>query len=212
MAVAVAPDQLAAGGWPLRLFLIRHGETEWSVSGQHTGRTDLAMTQRGVAQALALAPYLGATTFTAVLSSPALRARQTCQLALAGRLPEIVPELAEWDYGDFEGRRTLDIQRDRPQWSVWSDGCPNGESPGQVTARADGLLQRLAVLHGNVALFSHGQFAAALGARWIGLPICKGRHFVLSPASVSILATDLAHPDVRTIALWNLQAEHNGFA
>jgi probable phosphoglycerate mutase len=134
-----------------------------------------------------------------------LRARQTCLLAgLAGGL-ETEPDLAEWNYGDFEGRRTLDIHRERPRWNIWRDGCPHGETPADISARADRLLERLRARSGNIALFSHGQFGAALAARWIGLAVSEGEHLALDPASISLLAHEPGHPDVPVIALWNAE-------
>lgn len=183
--------------------LVRHGETAWSITGQHTGLTDLALTQRGQDQSQSLAPRLHAMGVTRVLVSPRLRARQTCDFAGLGAASEIEPDLAEWDYGDFEGRRSVDIRQDNPGWTIWRDGCPGGESTAAVSARADRLIARLATMKGLVALFSHGQFGAALAARWIGLPLAAGQHFTLHPASVSLLGTDDHHVDRRVIELWN---------
>lgn len=187
----------------LQAYLVRHGETLWSLTGQHTGRTDLDLTARGEDEALGLAPRLRQIEFTRVLVSPRLRARRTCELAGLGPASEIEPELAEWDYGDFEGRRSADIRKERPDWNIWRDGCPHGEAPSDVSARADRLIARLALLHGNIALFTHGQFGAALAARWIDLPLIKAQHFALHPAGLSILGHDGHHPDRRLIALWN---------
>ena len=140
---------------------------------------------------------------TRVLVSPRLRARQTCELAGMGAASEIEPDLAEWDYGDYEGRRSVEIHRDDPDWNIWRDGCPGGESTAAITARADRLIARLAAMQGIVALFSHGQFGAALAARWIGLALIEGQHFALQPASVSLLGIDAHHADRRVIELWN---------
>ena len=191
---------------PLRLFLIRHGETEWSLSGQHTGRTDLALTSRGEDQARSLEPILRAIPFDSVLTSPARRAQGTCALAGLGGSAEIEPDLAEWDYGDYEGRTSPDIRKDQPGWNVFRDGCPGGESVTAVTLRADRLVTRAAALHGNVALFSSGQFGCSLAARWIGLPVLQARHLMLGTASISILTCNPHHPDLRAIALWNYAA------
>ena len=188
---------------PLRLFLIRHGETEWSLSGQHTGRTDLALTARGEDQARALEPMLRAIPFGHVLTSPARRAQRTCALAGLGGSAEVEPDLAEWDYGEYEGRTSRDIRQDRPGWNVFRDGCPGGESVEAVTLRADRLVTRVAALRGNVALFSSGQFGCSLAARWIGLPVLQAQHLMLGTASVSVLAYNPAHPDLRVIARWN---------
>jgi len=169
----------------LRLHLIRHGKTVWSLTGQHTGRTDLALTTQGEGQARALKPLLDAIRFDAVFTSPALRARRTCELA-GPALPAAVvePDLAEWDYGQYEGKVSSDIRKDRPGWNCYRDGCPGGESPGDVSNRADRLIARLCRLGGNVALFSHGEFGCSLAARWIGLPVEQGEHLQLGTASL----------------------------
>jgi len=187
----------------LRLYLMRHGETAWSLTGQHTGFTDIALTPHGKDEARALAPHLRTIPFTKILTSPLLRARQTCELAGFGAAGEIDPDLAEWNYGDYEGKRSVDIQKERPGWNVWRDGCPHGEAPVNISDRADRLLGRLRELSGCVALFSHGQFVSALAARWIGLAVIEAQHFTLSPASISILAHEAGHAMVPVIALWN---------
>ena len=187
----------------LQIHLVRHGETAWSLSGRHTGSTELPLTAHGEEQARALAPRLEPAAFTRILVSPYLRARQTCELAGCAAASEMEPDLAEWNYGDYEGLRSEDICTTHPGWSVWRDGCPHGEMPAQVSARADRLIVRLCKLHGPVALFSHGQFGAALAARWIGMPVVEGQHFVLYPASLSLLGYDAAHPHQRAITLWN---------
>jgi broad specificity phosphatase PhoE len=188
--------------WP-RLHLIRHGETFWSITGQHTGRTDIALTVHGEDEARGLRSFLSRIHFTAVLTSPLLRARQTCELAGLGSVCETDPHLTEWNYGDYEGKRTEDIRQHRLGWNVWRDGCPRGETPADVSDRADRLLMRLRTLRGDVALFSHGQFGSALAARWIGLPLINGQHFALAPASISVLAYEPGHPTVPAIVLWN---------
>jgi broad specificity phosphatase PhoE len=188
---------------PMRLYLIRHGETEWSLSGRHTGRTDLPLTARGEDEARELAQRLRDITFAHVLTSPRQRARQTCELAGLGAVAEIEEDLAEWDYGDYEGQRSVDIREGRLDWNVFRDGCPGGETPAQVSDRADRLITRLLALHGNVALFSHGQFGSVLAARWVGLPLVEGQHFPLGTASLSILDHEPDHPEVRVITLWN---------
>ena len=191
---------------PLQLYLVRHGETAWSLTGQHTGRTDLGLTAHGEDQARALAPRLRGIEFDRVLVSPRLRARQTCELAGLGARSLIEPDLAEWDYGDYEGQRSADIRKEHADWNVWRDGCPHGETPDELSARVDRLIQRLSELRGNVALFSHGQLGAALAARWIGLPLIAGQHFALHPASISILGHEPTHPGRRMIELWNEMA------
>ncbi|MBC7481939.1 MAG: histidine phosphatase family protein [Rhizobacter sp.] len=188
---------------PLQLYLVRHGETAWSLTGQHTGRTDLGLTAHGEDQARALAPRLCEIEFDPVLMSPSLRARQTCELAGLGARSLIEPDLAEWDYGDYEGQRSADIRKEHADWNVWRDGCPHGETPDELSARVGRLIQRLSELRGNVALFSHRQLGAALAARWIGLPLIAGQHFALHPASISILGHEPTHPGRRMIELWN---------
>jgi broad specificity phosphatase PhoE len=188
---------------PLRLYLIRHGETEWSLSGQHTGRTDLALTTRGQDEARTLEPVLRAIQFMRVLTSPARRAQETCALAGLGGSAKIEPDLAEWDYGEYEGRTSRDIRQERPGWKVFRDGCPGGESVEAVSMRADRLITRAAALNGNVALFSSGQFGCSLAVRWIGLPVIQAQHLMLGTASVSVLAYSPDHPGLRVIAHWN---------
>ncbi len=187
----------------MKVVLIRHGETAWSITEQHTGVTDLALTPLGEVQSVRLASRLRSMDVTRVLVSPRLRALQTCDLAGMGVGSEIEPDLAEWDYGDFEGRRTIDIHRHKPGWSIWRDGCPGGESPSDIGVRADRLIARLVTIKGVVAVFSHAQFGAALAARWINLAVIEGRHFTLHPASVSLLGIDAQHADRRVIELWN---------
>jgi probable phosphoglycerate mutase len=187
----------------LRLYLIRHGETEWSRSGRHTGRTAIPLTPSGEDEARELGKHLRDISFAQVLTSPLRRAVQTCSLAGLDKNPEIEPDLAEWDYGDYEGQRSVDILEERPDWNVYRDGCPGGEMPAQVSARADRLISRLLKLDGNIALFAHGQFGSVLAARWIGLAVAEAEHFMLGTASLSILAFDPHHAGVPVIALWN---------
>ncbi len=188
---------------PLRISYIRHGETEWSLSGQHTGRTDIPLTAHGEDCARDLKPWLEGVRFAQVLTSPRQRARRTCELAGLGRLAQVEPDLSEWDYGDYEGLRSADILEGRPDWTLFRDGCPHGETPAQVADRADRLIERLSGLKGDVALFSHGHFGSVLAARWIGLPVIEGRHFALGPASLSRLAHSAHHAEVRVLDLWN---------
>ena len=186
-----------------QLYFVRHGETAWSRSGQHTGNTDIPLTAHGEEEAGALAPWLRQIPFTAVLTSPRQRARTTCALAGLGGRAEIEPGLAEWDYGDYEGLRSDEIREQRPGWTVFRDGCPNGETPKAIAERADVLIMRLTAMTGNVALFSHAHFGAVLAARWIGLPVNDAQHLLLGPASLSILGNNPSHPEVRVISLWN---------
>ena len=192
----------------LRLYLIRHGETAWSLSGRHTGRTDIPLTPNGEDEARELGKLLQDIPFAHVLTSPLRRALQTCGLAGLDNTPEIEPCLAEWDYGEYEGQRSVDILEQRPNWNVYRDGCPRGEMPAQVSARADRLISRLLELEGNIALFTHGQFGSVLAARWIGLPVAEAEHFMLGTASLSILAFDLHHTAVPVIALWNVASQN----
>ena len=187
----------------LSLYLVRHGQTEWSLSGQHTGSTDIPLTARGEDEARALIPWLRHVEFGLVLTSPRQRARRTCELVGLGRGAKIEPDLVEWDYGDYEGKRSSDIRKERPQWNVFQDGCPAGEMPAQVCDRADRLIKRLATMEGNIALFSHGEFGPALAARWIRLPVAEGQHLPLDTASLSILSYHPTHPQVQVLALWN---------
>ena len=186
-----------------RFYLIRHGETAWSISGQHTGRTDVPLTAPGEAAAQALGRRLREISFTQVLTSPRQRARRTCELAGLGAAAKIDPDLAEWDYGDYEGQRTAGIVATRPNWNLFHDGCPQGESPAEISDRADRLIARLRTLEGNVALFSHGHFGRVLGARWIGLPVTSAQHFLLGTASISVLSHEHDRADQPVIALWN---------
>jgi probable phosphoglycerate mutase len=187
----------------LQIYFIRHGETAWSLSGQHTGRTDLPLTPHGEAMALELASALQGITFSLVLTSPRLRARATCDLAGLGAAAQTDANLSEWDYGDYEGLRSTAIRELRPDWDVWEDGCPGGETPAAVSLRADHLIARLRDLTGKVVLFSHGQFGRVLAARWIGLPVIQGQHFAMAPASIGILGFETDHPHRRVILLWN---------
>jgi broad specificity phosphatase PhoE len=161
------------------------------------------LTAHGEDEARQLAPRLRHVRFARVLSSPRQRARRTCELAGLGAAVETEPDLAEWDYGDYEGLLSADIRKRRPGWNIFRDGCPGGEMPCAVSARADRLIAHLCPLDGNVALFSHGQFACVLAARWIGLPVTEGQHFLVDAASLGILSYNPSHPEVQVIALWN---------
>ena len=186
------------------LYLVRHGETAWSLSGQHTGRTDIPLTEQGEQDARTLAERLRSVKFSRVFTSPLRRARRTCELAGLGDVAEIEPDLAEWDYGDYEGQRPMDIRKARPDWNVFRDGCPGGESPAQVSERADRVIARLRTLEGNIAIFSHGHLGRALGARWIGLQMRQAQYLLLSTASVSILGYEHNLAEVPAIVLWNV--------
>ena len=184
------------------VYLARHGETAWSLSGQHTGRTDLPLTERGERQARALGERLRGLHFVKVLTSTSQRARRTAELAGFGSLAETDPDLAEWDYGQYEGRRTADILAERPGWFLFRDGCPGGESPEQVAARADRVVQRIRGVQGDVAIFSSAHISRVFAARWLGLEAAAGRYFLLGTSSLSILGYehDLTEPAIR---LWN---------
>ena len=184
------------------LYLARHGETAWSLSGQHTGRTDLPLTERGERNAHQLGERLKGLSFARVFTSPLLRAARTCELAGFGGAAEIEPNLLEWDYGKYEGRKTVDIHKERPDWFLFRDGCPGGESPEQVGARADRVVNRIRSLEGDAILFSSGHFLRVLAARWLGLPPGAGRYFLLSTASLSALGYEhnRSQPAIR---LWD---------
>jgi len=188
---------------PLRLYVIRHGETEWSLSGRHTGRTDIPLTAKGERDAQELGSALRGIRFAHTFTSPLQRARRTCELFAPGPPAQIDPDLAEWDYGDYEGRLSADIRTGHADWNLYRDGCPHGETTTQALARAERLLSRIRALHGNVALFSHGHFSGILAARWIGLPLVEAEHFELGPASLAVLGHAAHHPDVSVIANWN---------
>jgi broad specificity phosphatase PhoE len=185
------------------VYLARHGETAWTLSGQYTGLTDLPLTQRGERNARRLEERLRGLNFSKVFTSPLQRARRTCELAGFGAVAEIDPDLVEWNYGDYEGRRTEEIRATRPGWELFRDGCPGGESPAQVTARADRVVSRIRAVPGNVLLFSSGHFIRVLATRWIGLEVTAiARRFLLSTASLSAVGYDkeLSRPVIR---LWN---------
>jgi broad specificity phosphatase PhoE len=184
-----------------QLWLIRHGETEWSKSGAHTGRTDLPLTEVGRENASAMGGILADRRFALVLTSPMQRARETCRLAGYGDAAEVDPNLCEWDYGDYEGRTTLDIRKENPDWSLWVSGVPHGETIGQVAGRADAVIARALTADGDVALFAHGHILRVLGARWVGLPPQVGRFLALETASLSRLGYERA---TRVISRWNL--------
>ena len=185
------------------VYLMRHGETAWSLSGRHTGTTDIDLTEVGEAGALAWAEPLRSVLFARVWTSPRKRATRTCELAGLGAVAEIEPDLAEWDYGAYEGLTSVASRRERPTWSLFSDGCPGGETPAEVGCRADRLIARIRGATSNVALFGHGHFSRVLGARWVGLPVSAARHFLLGPASLSVLGTEHDHIDEPAIVRWN---------
>jgi len=181
------------------VWIIRHGQTEWSKSGQHTGATDLAMTPVGEAAARTLSPLLSGVSFDLILCSPRQRARVTAELS--GISDYVVDDdLVEWNYGDYEGRTRIAIHEERPTWSIWIDGAPGGESPGDVQARVDGVIARCREVEGRVLLFAHGHILRSLAVRWIDQPLTMGANLPLDTAKVSVLGWDRGAP---TIARWN---------
>ncbi len=184
------------------VFLARHGETAWSISGQHTGLTDLPLTERGERNARSLGERLSGLTFATILCSPLQRARQTCELAGFKELAQIEPDLVEWDYGNYEGLTSAEIRKQRPDWQLFRDGCPGGETVEQVGARADRIVKKVREMNGDELLFSSGHFLRVLAARWLGLPVDAGRFFFLDTASFSTLGyeRELSRPVIR---LWN---------
>ena len=178
------------------VYLARHGETAWSISGQHTGRTDLPLTKHGERNARRIGKRLSGRSFAKVFTSPLQRATRTCELAGYGTVAEVDPNLIEWNYGEYEGLRTIEIQTKRPGWQLFRDGCPGGESPAQIGKRADHTLGRLRGCSGNVLIFSSGHFLRVLAARWLGLEPAAGRFFMLKTAALSALGyeNDLSRP------------------
>ncbi len=169
------------------LLLARHGETEWSADGRHTSRTDLPLTDNGRRLARRLAPRLADRRFALVLTSPMRRTVETCELAGLGEEAEIRDQLREWDYGDYEGITTAEIQQRRPGWSLWRDGCPNGEVAAEVGARADGVITEVRAAHADAVLFGHGHMLRVLAARWLGLAPADGSLFALGTGTLSTL-------------------------
>jgi len=184
------------------VYLARHAETEWSLTGQHTGRTDLPLIELGERNARRLGARLSGLSFARVFASPLMRARQTCELAGFGQAAEIDNDLVEWDYGEYEGRRTVEILAERPDWQLFRDGCPGGESPEQVAARADRVVNRVCAVEGDVLIFSSGHILQMLAYRWVGLEPSSAGFLILSTASLSALGYEnrLGRPVIR---LWN---------
>lgn len=190
----------AARPSPARLFAVRHGETEWSVSGQHTGRTDVPLTDRGRELAARLRPVLGEGAFQLVLTSPLARARETCALCGMGDVATTDADLVEWDYGEYEGLTPAQIHGRVATWLIFRDGCPGGESPAEVGARADRVIARARAAGGDVLVFSHGHLLRVLVARWLGLPPSAGQHFLLDTGTVGVLGYYRAVPAIK---MWN---------
>ena len=183
-----------------KVYLLRHGETEWSLNGRHTGVTDIPLTENGRIAARLLKPILAKVTLTLVLTSPLQRARETCELAGLGQFANVEPDLIEWNYGEYEGLTTEQIRSTRPGWSVFRDGCPGGESPEQVGARADRVITKVRAAAGNVALFGHGHFTRVLAARWINLSANYGENFLLDTATLNVLGYYRESP---AFMIWN---------
>ncbi|HEY1688121.1 MAG TPA: histidine phosphatase family protein [Solirubrobacteraceae bacterium] len=186
---------------PGEILLVRHAETEWTKSGQHTGRTDIPLTETGREAARALAPQLAHRDFAAVLVSLLQRARETSELCGLSGQAEPLPELMEWDYGDYEGLTSAQIAEQRPGWSLWRDGCPAGERAADVGERADAVIARLDAIRGDVAIFSHGHMLRVLGARWIELDPACGARLLLSPGGLSVLGHEHG---ARALGRWNV--------
>ena len=182
------------------IVLVRHGETEWSRDGKHTGNTDVELTERGREQAAALAAALRGRDFARVLTSPLARAAETARLAGFGEIAEPRDELREWDYGAYEGRKTVDIREEKPGWTLWADGVPDGETAAEVAARVDRLIAGLHETEGAVLVFAHGHLLRVLAVRWIGLEPESGRLFALDPATISVLGYERETPVIR---VWN---------
>jgi broad specificity phosphatase PhoE len=183
-----------------RLVVVRHGETEWARDGRHTGRTDIPLTDLGRRQATVLGDRLAGRSFGRVLTSPLSRAAETCRLAGLGGRAEVDEDLVEWDYGAYEGRRTVDIRIDRPGWTIWRDGVPGGESAAEVARRAQRVIDRALASGGEVVLFAHGHFLRVLTACWLGLAPPAGAFFPLAPATISVLGWER---EQRVIVRWN---------
>jgi len=182
------------------ILLVRHGETEWSLSGQHTSRTDLPLTDEGRRRAVELAPALGGRSFGLVLCSPLLRARETCSAAGFGDSAVECDDLREWDYGDYEGLTSPEIWASRPDWSLWRDGCPGGETPAEVGARADRVLARLRAADGDAIAFAHGHIFRVVAARWISMPPAAGARLALDAGAIGVLGYERS---TEVISSWN---------
>jgi probable phosphoglycerate mutase len=183
-----------------RVFLVRHGATEWSVSGQHTGRTDIPLTEEGRRQAERLGARLARERFALVLVSPLSRARETARISGFGDVADVDPDLLEWDYGDYDGRTAVDIRKERPGWTPWHGGFPGGETLEQLAARADRVVARVRAVDGDVVLFAHGHILRVIAARWLEQPPVEGSRYYLSTASLSVLGWERETP---VIDRWN---------
>jgi probable phosphoglycerate mutase len=184
-----------------QIYLVRHGETAWSISGQHTGKTDISLTENGRSMARLLQPVLGAENFSLVLKSPLQRASETCDLAGLGNNAEVDRDLLEWDYGEYEELTTTEIHEIKPGWIIFKDGCPGGETPEQIRTRVDRLIVKAHAASGNVALFAHGHLFRVFAARWLGLKVADGCRFLLEPATMNILGY---YRGIAAIRRWNI--------
>ena len=187
-----------------KIYVVRHGETSWSLSGQHTGVTDIPLTEKGKEMAKRFKPFLAKENLSLVLTSPLERAQMTCKLAGLGDQSKIEPNLMEWNYGRYEGLTTEEIHVQSPNWMIFRDGCPEGESPKQVADRADQVIARIQGTKGDVALFAHGHILKVFVARWLGLPAEAGCHFILDTGTLSILSY---YRGVQTVERWNAQLQ-----
>ena len=191
------------------VFLVRHGETEWSLNGRHTGSSDIPLTENGRQVARRWQPFATTRTFDLVLTSPLQRARETCELAGLGERAETDPDLMEWTYGAYEGLTPKEIREKQPAWMIFRDGCPSGESPEQIGARVDRVIAKIRARAGNVAVFAHGHVLRVLGARWLGLPPSAGSHFLLDTATLSVLSS---YHGVPAMKRWNAPLLPDGSA
>lgn len=182
------------------LFLIRHGETEWSLNGRHTGISDIPLTENGREVARLWQPHAAARTFALVLASPLARARETCELAGLGNEAEVDRDLMEWDYGAYEGLTPKEIREQKSDWLIFRDGCPDGETPGQIRVRLDRVIGKVRSIRGDVVVFAHGHILRALAARWLGLPVSGGSHFLLDTATLCVLSS---YHGVPALKRWN---------
>jgi broad specificity phosphatase PhoE len=185
---------------PMNVVLVRHGETEWSRSGRHTGKTDLPLTEKGREDAERLSACLAGRRFARVLTSPLRRATETCRLAGLGDGADVRADLREWDYGEYEGRTTPEIRNERPGWTLWTDGVPGGETADEVGARADRVIAEVRAIEGDVAIFGHGHMLRVLAARWIELSPVEGRRFALEAGRIGVLGHERETP---VILRWN---------
>ena len=185
-----------------RIYVVRHGETEWTLSGRHTGVTDIPLTKNGRKTAKLWQPVLAKESFALVLTSPLLRARETCELSGLGDQADVDADLMEWNYGEYEGLTPRQIRERAPDWMIFADGAPGGETPAQVGVRVDRVIARVRAANGNVAVFAHGHFLRMFAARWLGLPPTGGRHFLLDPGTLSILSY---YRGIPAIWRWNAQ-------